>query len=98
MDKTRLVLIVSNNLNNKHAATVTVLPITSSLQGRIYPFEVELSAQESGLQSNSKVKANQIRTIDKRRVNALIGNLSIQKMTEIEKAILIHLGIDINNL
>lgn len=98
MDKTRPVLIISNNLNNKHAATVTILPITSNLQGRLYPFEVELSADESGLDSDSKVKTNQIRTIDKRRINALIGNLSTQKMILIEKAILIHLGIEINNL
>jgi mRNA interferase MazF len=66
MDKIRPVLLVSNNLNNKHAATITILPITSNLQGKLYPFEVELSALESGLNSDSKVKTNQNRNRHKK--------------------------------
>ena len=45
-----------------------------------------------------KSKQIRIRTIDKRRVGSSIGNLSIEMVEEIEKALLIHLGIEVNNL
>jgi mRNA interferase MazF len=59
ISKLRPVLIVSNNINNEFAATVTILPITSKTE-RIYPFEVLLQSGEGNLQSDSKIKANQI--------------------------------------
>jgi mRNA interferase MazF len=65
--KTRPVLIVSNDINNQYAATVSILPITSSTS-KVFPFEVKVVPSESGLNKNSKIKANQIRTIDKRRI------------------------------
>lgn len=90
--KTRPVLIVSNDVNNQYGATVTVLPVTSST-AKIYPFEVPLDANESGLRNESKVKANQIRTIDKSRLGNKIGQLDSVKMKAVELAILIHLDI-----
>ena len=91
--KTRPVLIVSNDINNQYAATVSVLPITSSTS-RVYPYEVMVSPVESGLKKESKVKANQIRTIDKRRIGKQLGALSSSKMKEVDQAILIHLSIN----
>ncbi len=91
--KTRPVLIVSNNINNQYAATVTVLPITSSTS-RVYPYEVMVSPTESGLKNESKIKANQIRTIDKRRIGKQLGSLPMTKMEGINQAILIHLAMD----
>ena len=69
-------------------------PFTSTIR-KIYPFEVFLKAGEGNLETNSKVKANQIRTIDKKRLGEMIGKISKEKMQEIEKAILIHLDIKI---
>lgn len=92
ISKTRPVLVVSNNINNQYASTVSILPITSSTE-KIYPFEVLLVKNEGGLANDSKVKANQIRTIDKQRLQSKIGTVAISKMAEIEKAILIHLDI-----
>lgn len=91
--KTRPVLIVSNDINNQYAATVSILPITSTTN-RVYPYEVVVSPRESGLKNDSKIKANQIRTIDKRRIGKKLGSLSLAKMEEINQAILIHLAID----
>ncbi|MCB9337005.1 MAG: type II toxin-antitoxin system PemK/MazF family toxin [Lewinellaceae bacterium] len=92
ISKTRPVLIVSNDANNEHADTVTILPITSSTS-RIYPFEVLVPSGQANLTSDSKVKANQIRTIDKRRIGNKIGALPPKLLGEIEQAILIHLDI-----
>ena len=91
--KIRPVLIVSNDINNQYAATVSVLPITSNVS-KVYPYEVIVSPQESGLKKPSKVKANQIRTLDKRRIGKKMGFLKSVKMKEINQAMLIHLAMD----
>lgn len=51
--KRRPVLIVSNDINNKAAATITILPITSNVT-KVYPFEVFISKSESGLSKDSR--------------------------------------------
>jgi mRNA interferase MazF len=91
--KTRPVLIVSNDINNEFAATVSILPITSTT-AKIYPFEVFLPKGEGNLINDSKAKANQIRTIDKQRIGGKIGTISTTRLAEIEQAILTHLGIE----
>lgn len=91
-NKTRPALIISNDINNKVADTVTVIPITSSV-GKSYPFEIFLPCEESGLSKSSKAKCNQVRTIDKKRLIKSIGNISPEKLKEIEEALCIHLGI-----
>lgn len=90
--KTRPALVISNNRNNQFADTVTVLPITSKTE-KIYPFEVFLSKEETHLPKNSKVKCNQIRTVDKKRLVNLVGALSSERLEEIKQALLIHLSI-----
>lgn len=96
INKTRPALIISNDINNRIAQTITVIPITSSRE-KIYPFETLLSPQESGLPKNSKVKCNQIRTIDKKRLVKPLGKVSLKKLKEIENSLLIHLGIYFKN-
>jgi len=91
--KPRPALVISNDRNNQFADTVTVIPITSKTQ-KFYPFETFLPHQETHLPQDSKAKSNQIRTIDKRRLIKPLAKLSSEKITEIEQAILIHLGID----
>ena len=90
--KTRPAIVISNDRNNQFADTVTVIPITSKTE-KTYPFETFLPAQETGLPEDSKAKCNQIRTVDKRRLIKLIGEISSQKLKEVEQAVLIHLGI-----
>lgn len=90
--KIRPVLIVSNDINNQYAATVTIVPITSTTE-KIYPFEVFLSKGEGNLTNDSKAKANQIRTIDKLRLKKRLGKINKETLEKIEQAILIHLEI-----
>jgi len=90
--KTRPALVISNDRNNQFADTVTVLPITSKTE-KIYPFEILLSKEETHLPKDSKVKCNQIRTVDKKRLVNLVGALSSERLEEIKQALLIHLSI-----
>jgi mRNA interferase MazF len=90
--KTRPALVISNDRNNQFSDTVTLIPITSKAE-KLYPFEVYLPSHETHLAHDSKAKANQIRTVDKRRLLKFLTKLSLEKLVEVERAILIHLGI-----
>ncbi len=92
--KTRPVVIVSNDSNNRFSGTVSVLPITSTNLRKIYPFEVLLKKGTGNLPKNSKVKADQIRTLDKRRIVKYIGILSDKEMNPINEALMIHLSLE----
>lgn len=93
--KTRPALVVSNNANNRAADTVTVLPITSQVK-TIRPFEVLLPTTSFGLKTDSKAKANQIRTVDKKRLSGKPIGMALDQdvMDRIDKAIKIHLDIE----
>ena len=60
---------------------------------KIYPFEVFLARGAGGLPKDSKVKADQIRTLDKSRILTLIGKLEREEVIQIEKAVKIHLEL-----
>lgn len=92
--KIRPVLIISNNANNKVANTVTIIPITSNVS-KVYPFEVLININESGLPKISKAQCHQIRTISKqrisnRKVQGVVGNSILSK---INSALKLHLDL-----
>lgn len=91
--KTRPVVIVSNDAANRAAALVTVLPLTSNVS-RIFPFEVKLLASSTGLSKDSKAMAQQVRTLDKGRLaqNAS-GHVSADLMTQVDAALRLHLSL-----
>lgn len=91
--KTRPAVVISNNINNEFADTVTVIPITSSV-GKVYPFEVFIKKDIANVSGDSKAKTNQIRTLDKKRMKERIGIIPDQIMKKIEKAVKIHLDIE----
>lgn len=90
--KMKPAVVISNDINNEHAKTVTVIPITSCTS-KIYPFEVSLPIGTSKLTNDSKAKCNQVRTVDKKRLVKKTGNIPNSKITELEKALMIYLGI-----
>lgn len=93
MQKTRPVVVVSNNVANRAAAVVTVVPLTSSVE-RVYPFEVLLAASATGLSKNSKAMAQQVRTLDKARLNArAAGAVQADDMRRLDAALRLHLGL-----
>lgn len=93
IQKTRPVVIVSNNAANRNSALVTVLPVTSNVT-RIYPFEVKLPAKETGLGKDSKAMAQQVRTLDKGRLGLhAAGQVPAGLMAEIDAALRLHLAL-----
>ncbi len=90
--KTRPALVVSNDSNNQFSNTVTVLPITSNLS-KVYPFDVFLPQKLSGLKSDTKAKANQIRTVDKSRLRNSAGSVDDGVMDQVQQALKLHLDL-----
>ena len=71
----RPVLIISNDIGNTHSPTVVIVPITSRVHTKAkLPTHTEVDSFE-GLDKNSLILAEQIRTIDKRRLENYIGRL-----------------------
>jgi mRNA interferase MazF len=95
--RTRPAVIVSNDAANATAArlgrgVVTVVPVTSSLD-RVYPFQVVLPAQRTGLPRDSKAQAEQVRSVAVERVGARLGMLPAALVTELDQALRLHLGL-----
>ena len=90
--KTRPVAVISNDKGNEYSGTVTVLPITSQNLNATYPFEVFLAQGTANLPKDSKIKADQIRTLDKSRLIKFIGAMDEKDLEAMEKAVKVHLG------
>ena len=88
----RPVLIVQNDIGNKYSPTVIVAAITSQLEKAKLPTHIELGT-EYGLSKNSVALLEQIRTLDKRRLKEKIGEVDYYKMSQINNAILVSLGL-----
>ena len=86
----RPVLIIQNDIGNTHSPTVIAAAITSRFSKASLPTHIEI--RKCGLAKDSIVLLEQIRTLDKRRLKAYMGELDENTMSQIDKAIMISLG------
>ena len=92
----RPVLIIQNNIGNKHSPTVIVAAITGKANQKAkLPTHCYLEA-ENGLDMPSIILLEQIRTIDKRRLNDYIGKLDVNSMLNVDSALAISIGLSKN--
>lgn len=90
----RPVLVIQNNLGNRHSPTVIVAAITSRTTKAMLPTHVGINKSHLGIKQDSTVLAEQIRTIDRRRLREYIGHLNAEQMSTIDQAMLISLGLN----
>ena len=88
----RPVLIIQNNTGNRFSPTVVASAVTSQLSKARLPTHIELPSGQFGLQKDSVILLEQIRTLDKRRLKEKLGSLDEARMRKVDKAILISLG------
>ena len=88
----RPALIIQNDVGNKASPTVIVASLTTA-PNKPYPFLVEFTKEESGLEKDGVVDLAAIMTIDKVRLSDRCGQLSSQKMSKVDRAIKISLGL-----
>lgn len=91
--KTRPAVIIQNDTSNKHS-TVTIVAAISSADGSVpYPNEVFVKKGEGGLDCDSFVLLNQVRTVDRARLVKKLGTFKQNTMGSIDHAIEISLGL-----
>lgn len=90
----RPVLIVQNDVGNKYSPTVIAAAITSQINKAKMPTHIELAAKEYGLNKDSVILLEQVRTIDKRRLREKIGCLDEPLMSTVNDALMISFGLE----
>ncbi len=89
----RPVLIIQNNVGNRHSPTVICAAITSQMNKAKLPTHVELHSDEYDLAKDSVVLLEQLRTIDKKRLKDKVCHLDNQILLKIDKALEISLEL-----
>ncbi|MCM1313794.1 MAG: type II toxin-antitoxin system PemK/MazF family toxin [Ruminococcus sp.] len=91
----RPVLIVQNDIGNKHSPTVIAAAITSQRDKTHLPTHIEVQADKCGLAKDSIVLLEQIRTLDKKRLKDKMGELDLGAMNKVNTALSISFGLGI---
>ncbi len=89
----RPVLVVQNDIGNKYSPTVIAAAITSQINKAKMPTHIEISAEEYGLNKDSVILLEQVRTIDKRRLREKIGHLDERLMRAVDEALSVSFGL-----
>ena len=89
----RPVIVIQNDIGNKYSPTVIVAAITSQINKAKLPTHVEIRAGEHGLNKDSVILLEQLRTVDKRRLRERIGRMEGDAMKKVNDALVISLGI-----
>ena len=94
---TRPGVIVSNDGANTTAArlgrgVITIVPVTSNID-RVYPFQVLLPAAETGLDTDSKAQAEQVRSVATERLGGVVGRLGFELMDQLDDALRLRLDL-----
>ncbi|RUS45355.1 MULTISPECIES: type II toxin-antitoxin system PemK/MazF family toxin [Cohnella] len=89
----RPVLVIQNDIGNRFSPTVIVAAITAQIQKAKLPTHVEIDSKLHGLDRDSVVLLEQIRTIDKQRLTDKITHLDEEMMRKVDDALLISVGL-----
>ena len=89
----RPVIIIQNDIGNRYSPTIIVAAITSQINKAKLPTHVEISSEEYGLNKDSVVLLEQIRTVDKKRLKEKIGHMTEKDIQKVDEALLISMGL-----
>lgn len=89
----RPVLILQNDVGNRYSPTVIAAAITSRMSKTKLPTHIDIYADRAGLQKDSVILLEQMRTIDKQRLGEKMGHLDNETMNAVNNAITISLGL-----
>lgn len=89
----RPVLVVQNDIGNQYSPTTIILAITSQINKAKLPTHIEIKAQDYGLERDSVILSEQIRTIDKTRLKQRIAVLTEETMHKVDQALAVSIGL-----
>ena len=87
----RPVLIIQNDIGNKHSPTVICAAITSKMNKAKLPTHVEIDAKRYHIVKDTVVLLEQIRTIDKQRLKELVCHVDRELMKKVDEALCVSL-------
>ena len=90
----RPVLIIQNDVGNKHSPTVICAAITSKMNKAKLPTHIELNARLYDMDKDSVVLLEQLRTIDKKRLKDKVCHLDVDIMRRVNRALKVSLELD----
>lgn len=90
----RPVLVIQNDVGNRHSPTVICAAITSRMNKAKLPTHIEISAQQYHIIKNSVILLEQIRTIDKQRLREFVCHVDSRLMSKVNQAIRISLELN----
>lgn len=90
----RPVLIIQNDVGNRHSPTVICAAITSKMNKAKLPTHIELSARDYDMDKDSVILLEQLRTIDKKRLKTKVCHLEGEIMRKVNRALMISLELD----
>lgn len=91
--KTRPATVVSNDVANEKSSLITIVPLTSQRLNKISRIEV-LIESVAGLERDSKALVDQVRSIDRNRIQKVLATLPNSLMRQIDERLKIHLALD----
>lgn len=91
--KTRPAVVVSNDVACRFDTVVQVVPLTRLPDREMRPYEARVGSAQSGLFEPSRLVANQIRTVSRRRIGEVLGRVSDGEEREIDQALRIQLAL-----
>jgi mRNA interferase MazF len=92
--RSRPCVVVQNDVGNRYSSTTIVLPLTDAANiARPSPIYVLVRKGDGGTTKASYVLCDQIRTVDQRRFKGIYGTLSPESMAEVDRALLVSLGL-----
>jgi len=89
----RPVLVIQNDIGNKYSPTIIIAAITSKIAKAKLPTHVEIKTSESNLEADSVILLEQLRTIDKKRLQRQVAHLDQEIMGKVNAALEISLGL-----
>ena len=89
----RPVLIIQNDVGNRHSPTVICAAITSKMNKAKLPTHIEIDASAYGIEKDSVILLEQLRTIDKRRLKDKVCRLGSAMLDKVNHALEISLEL-----
>lgn len=89
----RPVLVIQNNIGNRHSPTIICAAITSKMNKAKLPTHIEISTRDYNIVKNSVILLEQIRTIDKQRLKEYVCYIDSAMMKKVDEAICVSLNL-----
>lgn len=90
----RPVLVIQNNLGNHFSPTIIVAAITARMEKPKLPTHIGIDAKITGIDRDSVILLEQIRTIDKSRLREKVCRLNKNSMIHVDRALLVSVGVE----